>query len=47
MNSSAIRSDARLEAFYDVNNQLILDFPQTGADVGALNGKFLMSLKII
>ena len=44
MNSSVSRSDVRLEVLYDVENQPTQDFPETGADVGALTGKYLMSL---
>lgn len=32
LNSSANRTDTRLEVLYDLNNQPVQGFPETGAD---------------
>lgn len=44
LNASVNRSDTRLEVLYDLNNQPIQGFPQTGGDSGALTDQCPVSL---
>ncbi|KAH8148605.1 uncharacterized protein LAJ45_07316 [Morchella importuna] len=44
LNSSVNRSDTRLEVLYGLDNQPVQDFPETGADIGALTGPELSTL---
>jgi hypothetical protein len=41
LNSSVNNHDTHLEALYDMGGQPVGAFPETGADIGALNGKHL------